>query len=204
MDPGGRGEPRRWTRGGTVRAALGGGAVVAAGAVLGGRGGATASSAATSARQEAEILNGLLLLEYVQDNLYREAVRSGRLRGELVEFATAVGRQEGEHIRFLTRRLGAAARPRPRSDFGGAPADPDDFTATAIELEEAAIAAYIGQGANLRRETVGDVATLVSVEARQVAWVRDIAGENPAPHAADPARGLDEVLAGLRDKGWLA
>jgi hypothetical protein len=205
MDPGGRsGEARRWTRGGALRAALGGGTVVAAGAVLGGRGTGAVSTAAPSARQDAEILNGLLLLEYVQHNFYREAVRRGRLRGELLEFATDVGRQEDEHIRFLSGRLGAGARPRPRSDFGSAPDAPDSFATTAIQLEEATIAAYIGQGANLRRTIVGDVATLVSVEARQAAWVRDIAGVNPAPEAADGARGLDEVLAELRDKGFLA
>jgi hypothetical protein len=47
------------------------------------------------------------------------------------------------------------------------------------------------------------IAPLVSVEARQVAWIRDIAGENPAPRAADPPRTASDVLAQLRSKGYI-
>src|SRR5688572_32161233 len=43
-------------------------------------------------------------------------------------------------------------------------------------------------------------ATLISVEARQVAWLRDLAGISPAPRAADPARKADAVLRELRDR----
>jgi hypothetical protein len=47
------------------------------------------------------------------------------------------------------------------------------------------------------------VATLVSVEARQAAWIRDIAHSSPAPRAADPARRADAILADLRERGFL-
>jgi hypothetical protein len=72
-----------------------------------------------------------------------------------------------------------------------------------MELEEAAIAGYIGQAAHLGRATIRDVATLLSVEARQVAWLRDLHGVSPAPRAADPARKADAVLSGLREKGYI-
>ena len=42
---------------------------------------------------------------------------------------------------------------------------------------------------------------MVSVEARQVAWLRDLAGVSPAPRAADPARSVQDVVAELRQKG---
>jgi hypothetical protein len=61
-----------------------------------------------------------------------------------------------------------------------------------------------GQGANLTADTVGAVATLVSVEARQVAWLRDLAGVSPAPRAADPGRTPDDVLADLRKLGLIS
>ena len=48
------------------------------------------------------------------------------------------------------------------------------------------------------------MATLIPVEARQVAWLRDLAGVSPAPRAADPARNADAVLQELRDKGYIA
>jgi hypothetical protein len=75
---------------------------------------------------------------------------------------------------------------------------------TAIELEEMAVAGYVGQGANLTADVVRPVATLVSVEARQAAWVRDLGRVSPAPRAADTARKADRVVADLRERGFLA
>jgi hypothetical protein len=196
------GEPG-WTRGGLLRAALGGGAIVAGGAALAARTDDGVSLAAQSKDADAKILNFFLLLEYVQEGFYREAVRSGALTGDLLTFATTVGEQETEHVAFLEQRLGERADARPTLSFGDAASTPERFRRTAIDLEEAALAGYIGQGANLPRETVRSVATLVSVEARQAAWVRDLAGVSPAPRAADPARKAERVMADLRGRGFV-
>ena len=195
--------PPKPTRAGLFRLAAAGGAVVAGGAVIGGRddGGLLA---APSADTDARILNFFLLLEYVQEAFYREALRSAGLTGELEELARAVGAQESEHVAFLTERLAGRARARPRTDFGDALGTPERFRATAIDLEETAIGAYIGQGANLTRGSVRAVGTLLSVEARQAAWLLDLAGDSPAPRAADAARKPDEVLAHLRGQGFIA
>lgn len=193
-----------WTRGGLLRAALGGGAVVAGGSALATRTDGGVSLAAQSKDGDAKILNFFLLLEYVQEGFYREAVKRGGLTGDLLTFATTAGEQETEHVAFLEERLGERADARPTLNFGDAPSTPDRFRRTAIDLEEAAIAGYIGQGANLPAKTVRTVATLVSVEARQAAWVRDLAGVSPAPRAADPARKAERVLAGLRGRGFIA
>jgi hypothetical protein len=193
-----------WTRARLLRAALGGGAVVAGGTVMGTRTDSGAVLAAQVEDADAKILNFFLLLEYVQEGFYREAVKSGRLTGELLELASTVGRQETEHVAFLTDRLGSRARARPASNFGDALSSPERFRAAAIELEETAIGGYIGQASNLTRDTVRSVATLISVEARQVAWIRDLAGVSPAPRAADPARSADDVVAALRKRGFVA
>jgi hypothetical protein len=50
---------------------------------------------------------------------------------------------------------------------------------------------------------VVDAARIVAVEARHAAWIRDLAGTDPAPRAADPGRSADDVLADLRRKGFL-
>jgi Ferritin-like domain len=198
--------PPRLTRAGLLRAAAGGGAAIAGGAVLGARtGSASLASTATTPTpaMDMQILNLFLLLERMQAAFYGEAVESGRLQGQLLAFAQQVGRQEDEHVAFLATRLGAHAAKPPATSFGTALGTPEDFRATAVELEEAAVAAYLGQGANLTTAEVAAVAPLVSVEARQAAWVRDLAGISPAPHAADPARKAAAVLAGLRQKGYL-
>jgi rubrerythrin len=181
------------------------GAGAAAGAVAIGAGRDDGSPlAARSKAADVEILRFFLTLEQVQEAFYRDALESGRLEGELLELATAVRGQEREHVAFLTDRLGGKAKPSPRSDFGDAFESPERFRSTAIELEETAIAGYIGQAAHLGGGSIGAAATLLSVEARQVAWLRDLAGVSPAPRAADPARSADDVLSSLREKGFIS
>ncbi len=192
-----------WSRASFLRVALGGGAVVAGGAAIG-----TAadgeSVAAQSESADAEILNLFLKLEYVQEAFYRQAVRTGRLEGPLLEFASTVVKQEARHAALLKRRLGRRADGRPRSDAGDLVRSPETFRSAAVDLEEAVIGAYLGQGANLSPAGLRRIPTLVSVEARQAAWIRDIAGIPPAPRAADKGRKGEDVLAELRDKGLLA
>ncbi|MEP6688788.1 MAG: ferritin-like domain-containing protein [Gemmatimonadales bacterium] len=203
----GRTQPVReggWTRAGLFRRAAAGGAVVAGGAAIGARRDDGASLAAPSADTDARILNFFLLLEFLHEAFYREALQKAQLTGKLEAFARSVGRQESEHVAFLTSRLGGRARARPKPDFGDALSSPARFRAAAIELEELTIAAYIGQGANLTRGAVGAVGTMLSVEARQAAWLLDLAGDSPAPRAADPARKPDQVLAELRRRRFLA
>jgi hypothetical protein len=192
----------RWTRARVLRGALGGGAVIAGGVVLGRRSGG-ASLAAPSKDTDAEILRLLLLLERVQKSFYEAALERGRLRGQLLRYATTVGSQESEHVAFLERQLGGSTPDGPRSDFGEALTDQRRFRDTAIELEEATLSVYIGQGANLTRSAMASIAGLVSVEARQVAWVRDLAGVSPAPNAADPARKPEDVVSNLRKRGLI-
>ena len=196
-----------WTRAQVLRGTLGGGAVVAAaaaGELIGAGSGMNASAVGPSNATDEEILNLFLLLEYVQEGFYGEALRTRRLRGELRGFAQTVAGQERGHVAFLARLLGARARGRPRSRFDEAVSTQDRFRSAAIDLEEATIATYIGQAPHLTKQTIGAVAPMVSVEARQAAWLRDIAGQDPAPRAADPARAPDEVVAELRRRGFLS
>jgi hypothetical protein len=196
---------RGWTRGRLLRAALGGGAAVAGGAAIGRWGPGGASLAAPSSDLDAKILRVFLELERAQEAFYRAALRSGRLSGDLQTFASTVAGQEAKHVAFLSERVGGSTAASQKSaDFSRFLKSPQSFRDAAIELEEATIAAYIGQGANLTRDALRSVATLVSVEARQVAWIRDLGGVSPAPRAADPPRAPQDVVTDLRQKGFLA
>jgi hypothetical protein len=185
-----------------LRAAVAGGTVVLGGAALGATRRDAAPLAAAPKDRDAEILNLFLTLEYVQRAFYVRALGSRALRGELLEYTQAVAAQEEQHIGMLRRRLGGLAAPPPQSDIQ-AIESPEEFRAAAVDLEEAVLAAYVGQGANLSKAAVVPVTTLVSVEARQAAWIRDLAGILPAPSAADPGRAPDAVLDELRSKGLL-
>jgi Ferritin-like domain len=146
----------------------------------------------------------LLVLEQAQAAFYDAALRSGALRGDLLDFARIVAPQERDHVALVRRRLGSRARPAPAFDLDAATSSPERFRETAIELEEAAAAGYIGQGASLTRGSVRDAARIVGVEARHAAWIRALAGIDPAPRPADPGRGSDDVLEALRAKGYLS
>jgi hypothetical protein len=181
-------------------------ALVASGAVtLGGLAAARerGAAAAPSREQDVRILNFLLRLEYAQMALYDAAVSAGALRGELREFAQVCGNHETKHVEALRAIIRDKAEAKPTFRFGEAVRSPGRFTAAALTLEETASAAYIGQAANLTKERLPDVARIVAVEARHAAWIRAIAGRNPAPRAADPAKTVQQVMRTLARTGFV-
>jgi hypothetical protein len=191
------------TRAQALRGAALGGVALGAGAMAGRWAGPERSEGRASRRQDAEILNFLLVLEEVQAAFYDAAVHRGALRGDLQRFARTVLPHEREHVGHLRKLLGRGAKRAPKVGVDRARSGPTAFRAAAIELEEATIAGYIGQGANLTPAAMQDAARIVAVEARHAAWIRDVAGTDPAPRAADRARSADETLADLRRKGFL-
>jgi hypothetical protein len=162
-----------------------------------------ATAATPSAKQDRQILNYALLLEYLQAAFYAEAISHGRLRGELREFADVVGGHEQAHVAFLRKALGANARQKPTFHFGAATRNPQKFGATAQALEDAGVAAYNGQAANLTKPTLAAAAKIVSVEARHAGWIRAIAGKNPAPNVTDHPKTAAQVQADITDTGFL-
>jgi ferritin-like protein len=191
------------TRRQALRAALGGGAAIGTAAVAGAWSRPATSAGRGSPARDVGILNFLLTLEEAQAAFYEAALRAGALRGELLDYARVVAPQEREHAALLRRHLGRRAAAAPESGFGNLVTDQGRFRAAAIDLEEHVTAAYIGQGPNLTAGPLGDAARIVAVEARHAAWIRDLAGEDPAPRAADPAQTPLDVLAQLRTKGFL-
>jgi Ferritin-like domain len=183
------------------RAVVAGSALAAGGAVLAGLP-SVGSSAPTA--QDVRVLNFVLLLELVESAFYAEARKLGRLKGELQQFVEIVGGHERQHVAFLRKALGAAARRPPKLDFGNATGDAKRFVAAAVTLEDNNVAAYNGQATNLSPSVLAAAATIVSVEARHAAWVRDIAGKQPAVDATDPVRSEAEALAVIRKLGFLA
>jgi hypothetical protein len=194
---------RRTTRGEALRAAAAGGGAIGAGALLGGWIEPSASAGRPSPSQDARIWRFLLLLEEAQAALYDAALRSRALGADLVEYARVVAPQEHDHVDLIRGRLGSQARPAPEFDYRDASSSDARFQQAAIDLEEAAVAAYIAQGANLTAPAVVDAARIVAVDARHAAWIRDLAHAEPAPRAADPGRTPEDLLSDLRKKGLM-
>jgi Ferritin-like domain len=184
-----------------ARAIVAGGAVAAGGLLVAGW--PRLGTAAPSAAQDAKILNFALLLEYIEAGFYSDAVAKGKLSGELLDFATTARDHERAHVAFLKGALGNGARRKPKLDFGQTTSDPKSFTAAAISLEETVIAAYNGQAGNLTKPTLAQAAKIVSVEARHAAWIRAIAGKDPAPNATDRPKTASQVQADVNRTGFV-
>ena len=181
------------------RSALLGGAALTAGGVATGL--ARSGTGSLTARDE-RILNYVLRLERLKEAFYREAVEQGSLPGELQQLAGLLARHEHQHVAFLSEHLQGRAEAAKTYSFGDATRDPQTFSAVSHKLEEAAVAAYIGQGANLSRALMVPFAQVTSVEARHAAWISDVLGSDPAPRAADKAKAPEDVLATIDALGF--
>lgn len=145
------------------------------------------------------ILNFALTLEYLEAAFYAEAIDEGALDGELALFARVAGGHEAAHVRALRAALGRQAVARPRFNFRGTTEDAEQFTATAVVLEDTGVRAYAGQAPRVEADAVLAAALAIhTVEARHAAWIRDIAGEDPAPRAFDRPLSRAAVLSAVR------
>jgi rubrerythrin len=202
IDEAGGGIFRPTTRAAFIRRATLLGAVAMGGTSFLGNASGSAGSTPSPA-QDAKIFNFALALEYLQAGFYGEAVNRGRLKGEIREFAETVAQHERDHVDYLKKALGTQANGRPRFDFRGATESEQKFLSAAVLLENTGVAAYNGQVANLTKKAVAAAAAIVSVEGRHAAWISDLAGVVPAPHAADAGVGANEVLAIIAKAGFV-
>lgn len=189
--------PSAATRRGVLTAA----SLAAGGILIGGVGVPALGSG--SRVTDAEILNFALEMEELQAALYAQALRHAGLTGELKQYAEIVGTHERAHVAFLRRTLGASAKAGPTFEFGDAVTAPDRFAHAARALEDLGVAALDGQAGGLSKPSLAAVATIVSVEARHAAWIRDLIGELPAPAAANPSETAAQVTAAIGRTGFV-
>jgi Ferritin-like domain len=156
---------------------------------------------AQSADRDVEVLNLLLKVEYAEAAFYGQAVEVGGLSGELLAFAEQVLDHERQHLDLVKGVLGSAAENEPTYDFGDSTRVEDAFIDASGRLEDLAVAAYNGQAGNVSPEAFAAAARIVSVEARHAAWIRSIAGRDPAPDTTDEPMTAAQVRDGLTRLG---
>ncbi len=183
------------------------GAFVGGGALIGGLPLALAGAAGTP-KSDVKILNYALTLEYLEAAFYNEALSKGALDGSLKVFATTVAAHENAHVAALQKALGSAAVKKPKFDFKGTTGDKAKFAKTSQVLEDTGVSAYEGQATAIKTPAVLMAAgSILPVEARHAAWIRDIigAGSNPspAPDAFNPAKSMSDVLAAVKQTGFI-
>ena len=183
-------------------AVVAGGTFVSGGVLIGGL--PKLSLGAPSAAQDAKILNFALTLEFLEAEFYTRAEENGRLGASLGEFASVVGAHQRAHVEFLQGALGEAAVAKPTFNFGNTVRNEKAFAQTAPVLEDTGAAAYNGQAPRLTKETLPAAASVVAVEALHAAWIRDInRPTNPAPNAFDEAKSMQQILAAVKETGFI-
>lgn len=164
---------------------------------------AGAASAATGAG-DIDILNYALLLEELQAAFYTEAERSKALTGASQQAVEVIGAVERAHVKALRGVLGKKAIKAPSFNFKGTTEDPNAFLRTAVGFEDLAVAAYKDQAPLIKStEVLAAAIAIHSVEARHAAWIRYLAGSQPATDAFDKPLSRKEATALVNATGFI-
>jgi hypothetical protein len=181
------------------KAAIGSGALLAA---------LAAPSRASAQVDEVAILNYGLGFEYLQSTFYTETERVGtiaRMDERSATWARTLGSHERAHVAILEKVLGDKAIKKPSFDFGGTTETKEQFTRTAVAMEDLTVALLTGQTPRIRTPALlAAFFSLLTVEARHAAWARRIAGFRPVGRALDEPKTLDQVDRVIASTGFIS
>jgi rubrerythrin len=192
------------------KAGLGAGAVLGSGAVVGAL--APVAGAAAVPASDIAILNFALTLEYLEAEFYAQAKgnKVGSGQQDLTAFINVVAAHEAAHVAYLRKALGRKAVAKPQFDFKDAVTSQTKFAATAQVLEDTGVQAYLGQAGNIKsKKVLAAAGSILPVEARHAAWIRDINGKFsgqsplPAPAAFQSAKTKAQILAAVKGTGFI-
>jgi hypothetical protein len=191
------------------KAGLGAGAIVGGSALMGALPSIASAGVPSS---DIAILNFALTLEYLEAEFYRQAKanRVGSGQENLTAFINVVATHEAAHVAYLRGALGAKAVKKPAFDFKDTVTSQAKFKATAQVLEDTGVQAYLGQAGNIKsKKILAAAGSILPVEARHAAWIRDINGDfkggapRPAPTAFQGAKTKAQILAAVKGTGFI-
>ncbi|KAF2664117.1 hypothetical protein BT63DRAFT_101222 [Microthyrium microscopicum] len=154
---------------------------------------------------DADILNYALTLEHLEDTFYRQGLANftesdfndAGYDSHFYKNLMEVAYDEKTHVSFLTSALqaaGAAAVAECTYAFGVDSVE--TFIATASVLEGVGITAYLGAAAHIANPAyLTAAASILTVESRHNAYLRDALNKSPFPQAFDVPLDYDEVYS---------
>jgi Ferritin-like domain len=155
------------------------------------------AAAGPGQKRDTAILNYALAFEYLQAGFYTEAETLGTIRAmdaERERWARTLGAHERAHVRILKDVLGRRAAAKPFFDYRGVTEDPNEFTQTAVAMEDLTVALLGGQAPRVSDQRLrAAFFSLLTVEARHAAWARRIVGVGPVASAFDAPKTLAQV-----------
>jgi len=148
------------------------------------------------------ILNFALTLEYLESAFYEQALKNANLGADAKKLATTIQKNEAEHVDALTeavKSLGGTPAKAPMVDFGKAFANEKSFLKTAQTFEDLGVGAYNGAAPMIKsKEVLGSAGSIVQVEARHAAAIRELNGQPITEAAFDKALKMDQVLQAVK------
>lgn len=163
-------------------------------------GGRVFAQAASPFKNDVDVLNYALTLEFFEAELYKTLLGLGKLQGKDLQYIQLFGMQEQAHVDAVLatiQKLGGTPVQKGTYNFGAAgPTDTRDQVLTILATVEAVgVSAYEGAAGFIQNtDILAAAASIMEVEARHTAVVRGLVGLFPAPDAFEPARTPDEVL----------
>ncbi len=152
---------------------------------------------------DVDILNFALTLEYLESAFYTQALKNVKgLGGDAMQLAKTIKANEDEHVDALAeaiKGLGGTPVKAPGVDFGDSFASQKTFLKTAQTFEDLGVSAYNGAAPSIKsKEVLGSAGSIVQVEARHAAAIRELNGEPITEAAFDKALKMPEVLQAVK------
>ena len=152
---------------------------------------------------DVEILNFALTLEYLESAFYEQALKKvNGLGADAKKLATTIQRNEAEHVDALAeaiKSLGGTPVKTPMVDFGDSFASERAFLKTAQTFEDLGVSAYNGAAPAIKsKEVLGSAGSIVQVEARHAAAIRQLNGQPITEAAFDKALKQPQVLQAVK------
>jgi len=154
-----------------------------------------------ASKQDLEIVNYALTLEYLEADFYQQVLDSGEVKDKKVaEIAMEISENEQEHVAALTatvEKLGGKPAAKPTTNFESVLSGGEKkILTTAASVENLGAAAYLGQAGRIKNmEVLAAALSIHTVEARHAAVLNAAIGKSIVPDGAfaKPAA-MPEVL----------
>lgn len=151
-------------------------------------------------KNDIDVLNYALTLEYFESELYKALIGTGKLQGKDLQYVTLFGQQEAAHVaavKSTIEKLGGT--PVKIGNYNFAAAGPlntrEDVLNVLVSVEQTGVSAYQGAAGYIQDKTIlSAAASIMQVEARHTAVVRGLVGKFPVPDAFTAPLTPDQVL----------
>jgi hypothetical protein len=151
-------------------------------------------------KNDVDVLNYALTLEYFEATLYQTLIGLGKLQGKDLQYVTLFGQHEQAHVdavKSTVEKLGGTAVTK--GDYNFAPAGPLDTREQVLgvlaTVEATGVSAYLGAAGFIQdKDILAAAASIMQVEGRHTSVVRLLLGQPPVPDAFVSPLSYDEVI----------